>query len=223
MRVLVTKIYNALRSPHGDGAAAALMEMLVSNQIPATASDMDNDDHEIRLDSSYWQSLTTAEAENIFRTGYTNLPEVLNSGQKVNFRMHIFVPEWACDLLAAPGNEASADTISVAKGVSDPGSVGGKRGPRATIDWQVIWAGIALIIHQKRGCPIQDDLVQEISAWCEEHYGDNAAPGETVLKENLRCLYQLINGGSPAKVFPKGTRPTRRRSAKKIKKSKQYQ
>lgn len=221
MRVLITKIYNALRSPHGDGAAAALMEMLISNQIPATASDMDNDDHEIRLDNGYWQSLTAAEAENVFRTGRTNIPEVLHSGRKVSFPMHIFVPEWACDLLAVPGDKASADPIAVAKEVSDPGGVGGKRGPKPILDWQVIWPGIAFIIHQQKGCPAsQEQLMDDISQWCMNSFGENAAPGDTTIKDNLRSLYRLINGESPAKVFPNGTRPTRKRPAKKREKAK---
>jgi hypothetical protein len=192
MRVLITKIYN----------------------------DMANHDHDIRLYDDYWQSLTATEAENVFRTGHANIPEVLNSGKKVNFSMHIFVPEWACGILPVSGNKASADPIAIANEVSDPGSVGGKRGPRPTLDWPVIWAGVTLIIHQKKGCPIQDDLVKDISEWCETYFGDGAAPSETVLKENLRCLYQLINGESPNKVFPKGTRPPRKRPAQKRKKIK---
>ena len=216
MRVLITKIYNALRSTEGDGAAAALMEMLISNQIPATASDMDNDDHEIRLDNGYWQSLTAAEAENVFRTGRTNIPEVLHSGQTVNFLMHVFVPEWACDLLAAPGNKASEDLTAIAKEVSEPANAGRRRGPKPILDWQVIWTGIALIIHQQKGCPpSQEQLMTDISQWCFVHFGDNAAPGATAIKDNLRSLYQLIKNECPAKVFPKGTRQTRKRTAKK--------
>jgi hypothetical protein len=215
MRVLITKIYNDLKSAHGDGAAAALMKLLISSQIPATASDMDNDDHDIRLYDDYWQSLTAAEAENVFRTGHANIPEVLDSGKKVNFSMHIFVPEWVCGLSALHENKASADRIAIANEVSDPGRVGRKRGPRPTLDWPVIWAGVASIIHRQKECPIQDDLVKEISEWCEAYFGDGAAPSETVLKENLRCLYQLINGENPAKVFPKGTRPPRKRKKNK--------
>jgi hypothetical protein len=218
MRVLVTKIYNALRSPHGDAAAAALMEMLVSNQITATASDMHNDDHEIRLDNGYWQSLTAAEAENIFRTGCANIPEVLNSGQKVNFLMHIFLPEWAHDLVPVPGNKASAGPIAIANEASETGR---KRGPKQILDWPVIWTGIALIIHRQKGCPdSQQKLMNDISQWCIDHFGDEAAPGNTALKDNLRNLYQLIHGESPAKVFPKGTRLPRKRTTQKRKKIK---
>ena len=221
MRVLITKIYNALRSTDGDGAADALKELLISNKIPAIASDMENDDHESRLDKFYWESLTAAEAENVFRTGSANIPEVLNSGQTVNFLMHVFVPEWACDLLAARGNKASEDPTAIAKEVSEPANAGRRRGPKPTLDWQVIWTGIALIIHQQKGCPpSQEQLMTDISQWCMDHFGDNAAPGDTAIKDNLRSLYQLINNESPAKVFPKGTRQTRKRPAKKREKAK---
>ena len=221
MRVIITKIYNALRSTHGDGAAAALRELLISNKIPAIAFDMENDDHESRLDKFYWESLTAAEAENVFQTGSTNIPEVMNSGQTINFLMYVFVPEWACDLLAASRNNSSADPIAITKEVSDPGSVGGRRGPKPILDWQVMWTGIALIIHQQKGCPAsQEQLMAYISQWCMDNFGENAAPGDTAIKDNLRSLYQLINGESPAKVFPKGTRPTRKRPAKKREKAK---
>jgi hypothetical protein len=212
MRVLITKLYNALRLPHGDGAAAALMDMLISSQIPATASDMCNDDHDISLDNGYWQSLTTAEAENIFRTGCANIPEILNSGEKINFSMHIFVPDWACDLLPLPENKKSADPTASPNEVSDPGSVGGKRGRKPILDWQVIWPGIAFIIHQKKGCPAsQEQLMDDISQWCMDSFGENSAPGDTTIKDNLRSLYRMISGDSPATVFPNGTRPPRKR------------
>ena len=55
---------------------------------------------------------------------------------------------------------------------------------------------------------------------CYTTWGDTTAPSESILKENLRCLYQLINGEDPAKVFPKGMRPTRKRPAKKRQKAK---
>jgi hypothetical protein len=62
--------------------------------------------------------------------------------------------------------------------------------------------------------------MREVAEWCDENFGEGAAPSESILKENLRCLYQIINGEDPAKVFPKGTRPTRKRPAKKRQKAK---
>jgi hypothetical protein len=99
MNTLITKLYNHLKLIHLEDAATVLCGLLTAGKIPATAFDPINDDHEVRLDKSYWKALTAEQSEQVFQDGSAAVKEVMHSGKEVNFRMHIFVPDWALDLL----------------------------------------------------------------------------------------------------------------------------
>ena len=202
--VIITKLFNLLKTSHKEEATCVLLDLLISSTISAAACVPDYDMTKA-LDAEYWRGLTNEEIELVFRTG---------KPPKINwFGAVTLVDDWSIDLLPPAQNIGpSSETIMP--------DVGAKRGRQPSIDWQVVWAGIILIVHRRGTCPHQEELMTEVAAWCDENFGEGTAPSESILKENLRCLYQIINGEDPAKVFPKGTRPTRKRPVKKRLKAK---
>lgn len=201
--IIITKLYYALKASHPDDAAEVLLGLLISGKVPAWAFDPQNDDNEVRLDQHHWQSLSAERAEQIFREGNAPVKQDMRYGQ-ADFQMHIFVPGWSLDLF--PTEEPLA-----------PINVGSKRGRRETIEWQVVSAGVAYLMGQENKPKNLEDLVHEISLWCNKHFGDETAPGETVLKDNFAGLFRLMLGEDPRTVFPNGVRPKRKRKKPRAK------
>jgi hypothetical protein len=198
MNTLITKLYNHLKLIHLEDAATVLCGLLTAGTIPATAFDPVNDDHEVRLDKSYWKSLTAEQSEQVFQDGSAAVKEVMHSGKEINFRMHIFVPDWALDLL--PIGSAAASTGASSKGGREP-----------VIDWTVVWIGVVYLMSQPKRPTNQEELIRDISFWCDENFGDGVAPGETVLKEKFSGLFRIIDGEPAKSVFPNGSRLKRKR------------
>lgn len=195
--IIITKLYNKLKASHPDDAAEVLLELLISGNVPALAFDPQNDDNIVRLDQHHWQSLGAQRAEQIFQAGKAPVKQDMRYGP-ADFQMHILVPAWSLDLL--PEAELTHSTPT-----------GNKRGPRPAIDWSVVWTGAAYLMSQSKKPQNLEELVRETSSWCGEHFGDEAAPGDTVLKEAFSGLFKLISGAEPNTVFPKGTKPKRNR------------
>jgi hypothetical protein len=198
MKMIITKLYNTLKTSHQDDAAGVLLGLLSSGQIPATASNQYDDDHVIDLDQIYWRSLKAEQAEQIFQDGNAVIKEKMRSGEEVDFKVHIFVHDWALDLL--PIGSAAAST-----GASS------KRGREPVIDWTVVWIGVVYLMSQPKRPTNQNELIRDISLWCNENFGDGVAPGETVLKEKLSGLFRIIDGEPAKSVFPTGSRLKRKR------------
>ena len=169
--ILITQLYNTLKTSHPDDATEVLLEMLTSGKVPASASDPQNDDNVVLLDKHHWQSLSPELAMQIFREGNAPIKQDMRHGP-VEFQMLIFVPEWSLGIL--PVEEPSTPT-----------NVGGKRGRRAAIDWAIVWKGVVYLMSQQDRPTNQEELIRDISLWCDEHFGEGAAPSETALKENF--------------------------------------
>jgi len=196
--MLITKLYNTIKTSRQDDAADVLLGLLSSGKILATASILYVDDHVINLDLIYWRSLKAEQAEQIFQDGTAFIKEKMASGKDVDFQMHIFVPDWALDLL--PIGSAAAST-----GASS------KRGREPVIDWTVIWIGAVYLMSQPKRPTNQKELIHDISFWCDENFGDGVAPSETVLKEKFSGLFRIIEGEPAKSVFPNGSRLKRKR------------
>jgi hypothetical protein len=197
MLVLITKLYNNLKESCPENATTILHGMLLNDEITATASDPQNDDNVIDLDSIYWKSMTAEQAEKIFMKGI-GIFKVPMASDTVDFRMNVFVPSWTLDILPVKKQTPQAATTS-------------NRGPKPTYDWSVVWTGAAYLMSQQKKPKHLEDLIQDVAAWCDEHFGEGAAPGETVLKDNFSGLFRLIAGESPKTIFPNGVKPKRKR------------
>lgn len=193
--ILITQLYNTLKTKHPDDAAEVLLELLISGKVPASASDPQNDDNVVLLNKHHWQSLTPERVTQIFREGNAPIKQEMRYGP-VEFQMHIFVPEWSLSLL--PPAETPA-----------PMNLGGKRGATPAIEWPVVWIGIVHIMSQPNRPKTQAELIEKISLWCQNNFSQEA-PGLSTLKENLFGLFQIMAGESPKIVFPKGSRPKRK-------------
>ena len=195
---VITKLFNLLRISHEEDATCVLLDLLVSETISATAC-VPGYDISQALDSEYWRGLTNEEVELMFRTA---------KPAKIDwFSAVTLVDEWAIDLLPPAQNIGHASETRMP-------DLAARRGRHPSIDWEVVWAGIVCIILRHGKCPHQEELAKEVAEWCDENFGESTAPGETVLKEKLSSLYRILEGEKAAKVFPNGSRPTRKRRKK---------
>ncbi len=202
--IIITKLYNKLKASHSDDAAGVLFELLITGKITASAFDPHNEDHVVRLEQNHWQTFGEKRAEQIFREGSVTA-KIGMPYDEAAYQMHVFVPDWSFDLL--PPEE------------TPPINRGGKRGRRETIEWQVVSAGVAYLMSQEKKPKNLEDLIQDVSAWCDKHFGEGAAPGETVLKDNFSGLFRLIAGENPKTIFPNGVKPKRERKKPRKKSS----
>jgi len=193
--VIITKLFNLLKTSHKEEATCVLLDLLVSETISATAC-VPGHDISQALDSEYWRGLTNEEVELMFRTA---------KPAKIDwFGAVTLVDDWAIDLLPPAQNIGPASETILP-------DVGAKRGRQPSIDWRVVWAGVVLIVNRRGTCPHQEELMREVAEWCDENFGEGAAPSESILKENLSSLFRVLGGESPSKVFPMGARPARKR------------
>lgn len=209
MTVPITKIYNLLAVSHPMDATSVLRKLLISGTILAIASDRHNDDHYVRLDEYYWKMLGVEATEHAFLNSRIDFEETWDDGRKFVMSATVFVDDWAIDMLPLPDAAQSEEPNYI--------GTGEKRGRKPTIDWQVVWAGVAVILTRQKELPHQEELAKEVAEWCDRNFGDCAAPGVSGLKEKLSSLYRILGGESPDKVFPMGVRPARKRKKTSLK------
>lgn len=64
-----------------------------------------------------------------------------------------------------------------------------KGGRLPKYDWDYIWAGTAVLIHEHGFPPSQEEMIGRVQDWYEKAFGAGSAPSRSVLQPKIKKLY----------------------------------
>jgi hypothetical protein len=188
--VSLRKVYSIFAERYDSEAAGRLTYLLCGGNLQTFK--FDGREGKQAISAEWWQNESDDTRQDIFT--YGALPEIV-------------VLE--ADLAAILPPEDNPDYADL--GQAGPAT---RRGRPPAYDWEAIWAGLLLIVHDEGLPKTKEETMDKVAQWYEKSFGKDTAPDRSTLQPRITKLFALLAGRDPSAIFP-SARKTKRRIRKK--------
>ena len=190
--VSLRKIYSIFAERYDSEAAGRLTYLLCAGKLQTFK--FDGREGKQAMTAEWWQNQSddTRQVRDIFTHGALEEIVVLEA-----------------DLAAILPPEDNPDYADL--GQAGPAT---RRGRPPEYDWEAIWAGLLLIVHDEGLPKTKEETMDKVAQWYEKSFGKDTAPDRSTLQPRITKLFALLAGGDPSAIFP-SARKTKRRVRKK--------